>query len=44
MAAKLEPRDQFPDLALNVAGGGAVALPGDIQTDYALVLFYRGHW
>ena len=43
-SAKLEPGDQFPDLPLKIAGGGEVILPDAIETDYAFVLFYRGHW
>ena len=44
MAEKLNGGDTFPSLTLNIAGGGTVALPVDIDTPYALVLFYRGHW
>ncbi len=44
MPNMLEPRDQFPDITLNVAGGGSINLPADIDTPYAIVLFYRGHW
>ena len=44
MAEKLIGGDTFPDLKLNMAGGGSVTLPADIETPYALVLFYRGHW
>ena len=44
MAEKLTGGDQFPSLELKVAGGGTVTLPQDIETPYALVLFYRGHW
>jgi len=41
---KLTTGDTFPELRLQVAGGGTLVLPRDIETDYALVLFYRGHW
>ena len=44
MAEKLNGGDMFPELMLNMAGGGTVTLPTDIETPYALVLFYRGHW
>lgn len=44
MAEKLNGGDTFPELELNIAGGGTVTLPDDIETPYALVLFYRGHW
>ena len=44
MAEKLNGGDTFPELKLSIAGGGTVTLPNDIETPYALVLFYRGHW
>jgi hypothetical protein len=44
MGNQLVGGDQFPQLKLNIAGGDSVTLPGDIETDYAVVLFYRGHW
>ena len=44
MAAKLDVGDSFPSIELNLAGGGAVSLPGGIETPYQIILFYRGHW
>lgn len=44
MANQLEPGDNFPELTLQVAGGDALVLPRDLDTPYAVVLFYRGHW
>jgi len=44
VADKLNGGDQFPHLALTVVGGDTVELPEDIETRYAIVLFYRGHW
>jgi peroxiredoxin len=41
---KLGPGDTFPSLSLKIAGGGEVVLPEAIETDFAVVLFYRGHW
>jgi len=41
---KLAPGDPFPELRLNTLGGNEMVLPHDIQTEYAIVLFYRGHW
>ena len=41
---KLDKGAQFPDISLTVVGGGSLALPADIPTAYAFVLFYRGHW
>ncbi|MEM9621917.1 MAG: hypothetical protein AAF993_09735 [Pseudomonadota bacterium] len=42
--AQLEGGDAFPEITLNVAGGSTLVLPRDIDTPYAVVLFYRGHW
>ncbi len=44
MTDKLGAGDQFPSLSLTIQDGSTVALPGDISTPYAIVLFYRGHW
>ena len=44
MADQLTPGSVFPDLTLNVAGGGQLSLPSDITTTYTIALFYRGHW
>lgn len=41
---KLDRTAMFPALTLNIAGASAVTLPTDIQTPYAVLLFYRGHW
>ncbi len=44
MADKLKLLDSFPSIALSVAGGGMLTLPEDVETPYAILLFYRGHW
>ena len=44
MTEKLNIGDTFPALTLNIAGGGALNVPADIATPYAILLFYRGHW
>ena len=44
MAEKLAAGDSFPRLALNIEDGSSIALPDDIATPFAVVLFYRGHW
>lgn len=44
MAHKLDAGDRFPGMTLTLAGGGAVALPADLASDYNVLLFYRGHW
>ncbi len=41
---KLDAGDQLPDLTIKVGETQTINLPGDITTDYAIVLFYRGHW
>ena len=44
MAPKLDTGDAFPALTLNLIGGGTLALPADLDSNYSVVLFYRGHW
>lgn len=44
MTEKLQGGDTFPEITLNLVGGRAVTLPGDLETLYGVVLFYRGHW
>ncbi len=44
MGKKLDMGDRFPNLTLNLVGGGALSIPDDLDTDYNVILFYRGHW
>jgi hypothetical protein len=44
MASMLNAGDMFPELTLNLVGGGTLVLPRDIDTKYLIALFYRGHW
>ena len=44
MTTTLGPGDTFPDMRLNLVGGGAIDLPGDLKSSYSVILFYRGHW
>ena len=44
MGEKLQGGDTLPEVSLNLVGGGTVTLPRDLETPYATVLFYRGHW
>ena len=44
MAHKLDAEDSFPDITLNLVGGSALNLPGDLESNYSIALFYRGHW
>ena len=36
--------DDFPAISLNLAGGGTVSFPDDLETPITIALFYRGHW
>jgi len=44
MGEKLEGGSQFPSLQLKLLDGSELSLPDAIQTDFAVVNFYRGHW
>jgi len=44
MVEKLTTGDQFPDMTLNIAGGGTINLPTDLETPKTILLFYRGFW
>ena len=44
MAEKLDTGARFPTLTLRRSDGASVTLPEGIDTDFAVVLFYRGHW
>jgi len=44
MAEKLRSGDPLPPITFDLVDGGNVSLPGDLKTDFAVVLFYRGHW
>ena len=44
MTDKLNAGDQFPSVSLLVGEGDTMQIPDDLQTPYAVVLFYRGHW
>lgn len=41
---QLDARSNLPDLELKVGESEVVRLPQDLETDYAILLFYRGHW
>ena len=44
MSEKLGIGDTFPDVTVNLVGGGTLDLPGSLDTKYKVILFYRGHW
>ncbi len=44
MNEKLTTDSQFPNMTVNLIGGGVINLPADMDGKYNVVLFYRGHW
>ncbi len=44
MNKKLDTGDAFPKLSLSLAGGASMTVPDDLSGNYAVLLFYRGHW
>ena len=44
MSEKLEIGASFPDITLDLVGGGTLDLPGGLDTKYKVILFHRGHW
>ncbi len=44
MAEKLNTGDSFPSLTIDLVSGGTMDLPGDMDGNYNVILFYRGHW
>src|SRR5215470_13077045 len=44
MSSQLHNGDLFPDLTIDVVGGGTLPLPRDLAGSYAVILFYRGSW
>ena len=44
LAEKLGIGSTFPSLTLNLVGGGTLSLPDGLDTNYKVILFYRGHW
>jgi len=43
VAHKLDAGDSFPDITLKLVGCSTLNLPGDLKSNYSIVLFYRGH-
>ena len=44
MNEKLTTGSQFPNMTVNLTGGGVINLPADMDGKYNVVLFYRCHW
>ncbi len=40
----LDNGDRFPQIEARRVGGGSMTVPDDLAGDYAVLLFYRGHW
>jgi len=44
MNKKLNTGDQFPSITLNIGTDQTITIPEDLDSDYTMVLIYRGHW
>ena len=44
MSEKLDAGATFPNMTLNLSAGGSLTLPDDLDPNYTILLFYRGHW
>ena len=44
MPEKLDAGVTFPTMTLNLSAGGSLTLPDDLDSNYTILLFYRGHW
>jgi peroxiredoxin len=44
MGEKLNLLDRFPEISLTDTEGRTIRIPSEINADFAVVLFYRGHW
>ena len=44
MPEKLNAGSSFPELTLSLVSGETLQLPGQLDADYRVILFYRGHW
>jgi len=42
--AQLSGGDQLPEISLNTNQTNDLSLPGAIESNFAIILFYRGHW
>lgn len=42
---RIDNGDRFPELTTaDLVGGGRLKLPGDVESGWTVILFYRGHW
>ncbi len=40
----LDSGDAFPEMTLNLAGGGTLDLPGGAKGQWTILIVYRGDW
>jgi hypothetical protein len=41
---RLNNGERFPELGVDLVGGDTLDLPGDIDSGWGVILFFRGHW
>jgi len=41
---KLDARDRFPTMTINMVDGSTLKLPDDMHGTWWVFLVYRGHW
>jgi peroxiredoxin len=44
MAKQLNAGDVFPDYQVQTSDGRTLHLPRDLNGEYSVLIFYRGHW
>jgi len=44
MNKKLNTGDQFPSITMRIGRDQTITIPEDLDSDYTMVLIYRGHW
>ncbi len=44
MAEKPDTGETLPSLTLDLAGGGRLTMPDDLDAKYMVIPFHRSHW
>jgi peroxiredoxin len=44
MARQINPGDPFPTFNVSLTDGRTLMLPGDLDGQYAVIIYYRGIW
>jgi peroxiredoxin len=44
MVRQINPGDPFPAFNVSLADGRTLNLPGDLEGEYAVIIYYRGIW